>query len=79
MNFKAICTQLGMALFGLTAMYCALSNDPVLRFWAPIVGLAGQPFWAAFAWKTRAWGMGVIVVAYSAVYVRGIWVQWGGA
>lgn len=68
-------TQFCMAVFGLTAMFFAMGNDPLLRFWAPIVGLAGQPFWAFFAWRTKAWGLAVLVAAYSGVYAWGIWVQ----
>lgn len=69
-------TQLFIALFGLTSIWMAMGNDPVLRMWAPIIGLAGQPFWAYFAWKSKAWGLGVLVVAYSGVYAWGVWVQW---
>lgn len=69
--------QFLMALFGLTSIYCAMSNNPRLRKWAPIIGLAGQPFWAWFAWQAQAWGLGVLVLAYTAVYARGAWLQWG--
>ena len=68
--------QLFMAAFGLSSIYMAMGNSPKLRKWAPIVGLAGQPFWAFFAWQTQGWGLAVLVLAYSAVYVRGIVVQW---
>ena len=65
-----------MAAFGLTAMYLAMGNHPAGRKWAPVIGLAGQPFWAYFAWQTQGWGLAVLVVAYSAVYIRGIFLQW---
>ena len=69
-------TQIFIALFGLGAIWMAMGTDERLHKWAPIVGLAGQPFWAAFAWETRGWGLGALVVAYTAVYLRGAWVQW---
>ena len=69
-------TQLFIALFWLTALWMAMRNKPKLRKWAPIVGLAGQPFWAAFAWQTQGWGLAALVVAYSAVYLHGAWSQW---
>jgi hypothetical protein len=72
-------TQLFIALFGLTSMFMALGNDPTLRQWAPIIGLAGQPAWAWFAWKTKGWGLAALVVAYSAVYAHGVWLHWGAA
>lgn len=68
--------QLGLAVFGLTALWMAMGHNPALRRWAPLVGLAGQPFWLAFAWQTSAYGLMVLAVAYSAVYAQGAWVQW---
>jgi len=65
-------TQLFLALFGLTSMAFALSNGPRRRAWAPIIGLMGQPFWAAFAYQSGGWGLGVLVAAYTAVYIRAI-------
>lgn len=71
-------TQLALAAFGLTAMWLAMGKSPAGRRWAPVVGLAGQPFWIAFAIASSAWGLLALSIAYSLVYVRGIWVQWGG-
>lgn len=69
--------QLAIAVFGLTSICFAMGNRPLLRKWAPVIGLAGQPFWAYFAWSTSAWGLGLLVAAYTAAYAWGIWVQWG--
>jgi hypothetical protein len=69
-------TQLFIAIFGLSSLWMAMSNDPKLRKWAPIVGLCGQPAWAYFAWQTQGWGLGALVLAYTTVYVRGAWIQW---
>jgi len=71
--------QFLMALFGLTSLYCAMSNQPRLRKWAPLIGLAGQPFWAWFAWQSSGWGLGLLVLAYTRVYIQGIRMQWGRA
>jgi hypothetical protein len=68
--------QLGIAAFGLTALWMAMGHNPTHRKWAPVIGLAGQAFWTAFAWQTKAWGLAALVVAYTAVYARGAWVQW---
>lgn len=65
-------TQFLMALFGLTAMALALSPRPTRRAWAPMVGLYGQPAWAYFAYETSAVGLGVLVAAYTLVYIRAI-------
>ena len=69
-------TQLFIAMFGLTSIWCAMGHNAKARKWAPVIGLAGQPFWFAFALDTKAWGLLALVAAYTAVYVRGILVQW---
>lgn len=69
-------TQLLIALFGLSSIWLAMGNNPTGRRWAPIIGLAGQPFWFAFAIDAGAWGLLALVAAYSVVYLRGIYVQW---
>jgi len=65
-----------IAVFGLGSIWMAMSQSPGQRKWAPIVGLAGQPFWAWFAWQSQGWGLGALVLAYTAVYINGIRVQW---
>ena len=69
-------TQLLIAAFGLTSIWLAMGNNPTGRKWAPVIGLAGQPFWALFAYQSNAWGLAVLVTAYTLVYMRGIAVQW---
>lgn len=69
--------QFFLAAFGLTSIYFAMGHNSILRRWAPIIGLAGQPFWFAFAWQSQGWGLMVLVAAYTSVYIRGIWMQWG--
>lgn len=68
--------QFFLAAFGLTSIYFAMGHNPTLRRWAPIIGLAGQPFWFIFAWQAQGWGLMVLVAAYTLVYIRGIWMQW---
>ncbi len=68
--------QLGIAMFGLTALWLSMGNSHSGRKWAPLIGLAGQPFWLLYALKTNGWGLGLLVAAYTAVYLRGAWIQW---
>lgn len=67
--------QFLMALFGLSAMALALSPRPTRRAWAPVVGLMGQPAWSYFAYETGGWGLGLLVAAYTLVYIRAICVN----
>jgi hypothetical protein len=69
--------QFALAFFGLSALFMATGHNATARRWAPIVGLYGQPFWCYFAVTSEAWGLLVLSLAYTAVYLRGAWVQWG--
>lgn len=71
--------QFALAFFGLTAMWLATGTNARGRRWAPVVGLCGQPFWIVFALGTNAYGLLLLSLVYSAVYVRGIVVQWRAA
>lgn len=71
--------QLALAFFGLSALWMATGRNVLARRWAPLVGLAGQPFWLVFAFQTQAWGLMALSLAYTGVYVRGAWVQWRAA
>ena len=68
--------QFLIAIFGLTSIYFAMGKNPTMRKYAPIIGLAGQPFWGYFAYKSDGWGIGLLVMAYTLVYINGIRVQW---
>jgi len=68
--------QILIALFGLTSIWLAMGHNITGRKWAPVIGLAGQPFWMTFALDASAWGLIVLVAAYTAVYIRGVYVQW---
>lgn len=68
-------TQLFIAMFGLTALCFAMGNNPTRRRLAPMIGLAGQPFWFVATISTHQWGMVALCAAYSAVYARAIWLN----
>ena len=69
-------TQFFIALFGLTAICFAMGAHQGRRKLAPIIGLAGQPFWFAATVPSDQWGMVALCVAYTVVYVHAAWVQW---
>jgi hypothetical protein len=70
-------TQLLLAFFGLTALFMATGKSEKARRWACVVGLLGQPAWLYFAMSVNAWGLFVLSLAYTAVYARGAWIQFG--
>lgn len=68
--------QLAIGLCGLLALSFAMCDNPTLRKWAPIIGLLGQPAWALFAYQTGGWGLGVLVAAYTLIYLRAAVLEW---
>jgi hypothetical protein len=67
--------QVALAVLGLTSLYLATGRWPVGRYLAPFIGLLGQPFWVWFSIRQDAWGLLVISVAYTFVYLHGCWVS----
>lgn len=68
--------QIALAFFGLTALYMAMGTNPRARRWAPVIGLCGQPFWMIFSISSSAWGLLILSLAYTVIYIRGAWLQW---
>jgi hypothetical protein len=72
-------TQLLLALFGLAAVYMSMvSTKPAHRRLAPVVGLAGQPFWLYATASGGQWGMFALCCCYTVLYARGAWNAWRG-
>lgn len=69
-------TQIGIALFGLIALALAQSQSAARRRYAPIFGLAAQPFWVASALVSEQWGILILTLLYSAIWLRWAWTQW---
>lgn len=65
-------TQLGLAFFGLAALWMATSGNALAQRWACVVGICGQPFWLAFAAQKDSWALGLIAAAYTFVYAHRI-------
>ena len=68
--------QLGIVIFGLAAIALTQSSSSERRRWAPIFGLAGQPFWLYATFTEHQPGMFVVSCAYTAVWAVGAWRQW---
>ena len=72
--------QLALAVFGLASAWMAMvSLSARMQRWAPVVGLCGQPAWAAFALSLDpaiGWPLYLTVPAFTLVYLKGCWVRW---
>lgn len=74
---QGLLLQAVLAICGLSALWMATGPSPVLRKWSCLVGLIGQPAWMAYAWSTQGWGLMVLSVIYTLVYIRGLLVALG--
>lgn len=70
--------QVAFAFFGVMAVFMMYTPNERLKRWSPVVGLAGQPFWAAFAYTTQPtpWGLVFTCVVFSLAFSYGIWRMW---
>lgn len=68
--------QLGIAIFGVLAIWLSQSQSYEARKWASVAGLIGQPFWFWASYTSEQWGILALSVAYSAAWSRGFWTYW---
>lgn len=66
-------SQFFIAFFGVSALIMLQSDFLVLRRWANVVGLAGQPFWLYATASAEQWGMFPLCVAYTVAYIWGVY------
>ena len=68
--------QIGIALTGVTAIWLTQSRSDKARRWAPVFGMAGQPFWFWSAIEAQQWGVTFVCLLYTAAWARGLWTYW---
>lgn len=76
MDWSVIAVQIGITMFSGTAAWLTNDGRPMVRKWAPVVGLLSQPFWIASAWQSQAFGIGLISIWYTYCWIRGIKNNW---
>lgn len=66
--------QLAIVLLSGAALWMITSVDQETVRRGLIVGLASQPFWIAATWRglPRQWGMFLVALAYTLIWLRGI-------
>lgn len=69
-------SQVGIVIFGLTAVFLSQQTELRLQRWAPVVGLVGQPFWFVATVSAEQWGMFLVVVLYTIVWAIGLRNHW---
>ncbi len=75
MNFDII-AQIGIAVYGLTAIWLVNSKSPKAQRWASVFGLGGQPFWFYVTYSSAQWGMFALCICYTIAWGRGFYFAW---
>ena len=68
--------QIGIAVFGVTAIFLSQAKDLKERKFACLFGLAGQPFWFWSAIEAEQWGIFVLCCFYTIAWARGFKTNW---
>lgn len=69
-------SQVGIAVFGVLAVWLSQDKRIDRRRWAPVLGLLGQPFWFYAAWTAQQWGVFAMCFLYTASWARGFVNHW---
>ena len=69
-------SQLGIAFFGVIAIWLSQDTRYNSRKWSSVFGLIGQPFWFYSAWTTQQWGIFVLSILYTWVWLVGFRNYW---
>ena len=69
-------TQIGIGIFGLTAIWLSQDQRESWRRCACLSGMAGQPFWFHATFTTEQWGIFVLAFFYTWAWGRGVWHHW---
>lgn len=68
--------QIGIALFGLTAIWLSQDERESWRKWACLFGLSGQPFWFYSSFVAEQWGILLLWVFYTMAWWKGVKTHW---
>ncbi len=68
--------QLLIAITGTAAIWLANDENVKRRKWAPIFGLAGQPFWMWSAATAEQWGILALTLSCTVAWLKGLKTHW---
>lgn len=68
--------QVGIAVFGLLAIFLTTDRNPRVQRFACLAGLCGQPFWFWATYDARQWGIFAMAFVYTLLWARGAWNHW---
>ena len=61
-----------LALLGLGAAWMLTEPSTRKQYIGCWLGLMSQPFWVYTVWTTGSWGIGILCIMYTLVYIKGV-------
>lgn len=68
--------QVVIGVCGIGSVWLSQSPSFSSRRWAPILGLAAQPFWLHTSLQAEQWGIVMLSFVYAAGWLRGLHTYW---
>lgn len=68
--------QIGIAVFGVAAVFLSQETRRDRQRWACVFGLIGQVFWFYCSFKAEQWGIFTLCFFYTFSWLRGFWNFW---
>lgn len=68
--------QIGIFVFGMSAVFLVNDKRPNVRRWGPVCGVLAQPFWFYETATQGQWFIFATSLVYAAGWVRGVWNFW---
>lgn len=68
--------QIGIAVFGVAAIWCSQDPRRSVQRWACVLGLLAQPFWFWTTFVHEQWGIFALCFFYAYSWWRGVRTYW---
>ena len=68
--------QIFLAVTGIIAIYLTQQQNEKYKKYAPIFGLLGQPVWFYVTYSSEQYGMFILSVFYTLIWVLGFYNYW---
>ncbi len=75
-DFINLLANIIIPVFGTLAFAMSQTSNPVLRKYAPILGLSAQPFWFYTQWTSANFGVILICFLYTGIWMFSFYLQW---
>lgn len=73
---SSIIGQMGIMLFGVSAIWLVGRTDPKVRRWGFVCGLCSQPFWLYTTITHAQWGIACMTLLYAFSWASGLRKNW---